>query len=104
MPAGADTLNFQNFSTVHSNLQPGPSTIASANVIAPNSFLTILTGNTVVKTITAPMSWTHMLAIQFAGVAGVDATGNVLTAKASVAGEVMLLIYNPNTKKYVPVG
>lgn len=100
----ADTLNFQDFSTVQSNLQPTPATIASANVIAPVSFLTILTGNTVVKTITPPMASLHMLAIQFAGAAGVDATGNVLTAKASVNGEVMLLIYNPKAAKYVPVG
>lgn len=81
-----------------------PVTIASANTIAPVGFLTILTGNTVVKTITAPVSHSHMLAVQFAGTAGVDATGNVLTAKASVAGEVMLLVYNPATAKYIPVG
>lgn len=100
----ADALNFQDYSTVQSNLQPAPKTIASANTIAPSGFLTVLTGNTVVKTITPPVSWTHMLAIQFAGVAGVDATGNILTAKASVNGEAMLLIYNPVTQKYVPVG
>lgn len=100
----ADTLNFQEFSTVQSNVQPAPKTLASANIIAPTGFLTVLTGNTVVKTITPPMAWTHMIAIQFAGVAGVDATGNIATLKASVAGEIMLLVYNPNTKKYIPVG
>lgn len=104
MPGGADTLEFQNFSTVQSNLQPAPKTLASANVIAPTTFLTVLTGNTVVKTISPPMSWTHMLAIQFAGIAGVDATGNVTTLTATVAGQILLLIYNPITKKYVPVG
>lgn len=97
-------LLFQNFSTVQSKEQPAPVTIASANVIAPVSYLTILTGNTVVKTITAPLTGVHTLAIQFAGAAGVDATGNVLTAKASVAGEIMLLVFNPNVNKYVPVG
>lgn len=104
MPGGADTLNFQDFSTVQSNQQPAPKTLASANVIAPTTFLTVLTGNTVVKTITPPLSWTHMLAIQFAGIAGVDATGNVTTLTATVAGQILLLIYNPITKKYVPVG
>lgn len=99
-----EPVDFQNLSTVQSSLQPKPVTIASANTIAPAGFLTVLTGNTVVKTITPPLTSLHMLAIQFAGVAGVDATGNVLTAKASVNGEVMLLIYNPNTAKYVPVG
>jgi hypothetical protein len=100
----ADTLLFQNLSTVHSEQQPAPKTLASANVIAPNTFLTVLTGNVVIKTITPPQAWTHMLAIQFAGVAGVDATGNIAVAKASVVGEVMLLVYNPLTKKYLPVG
>lgn len=104
MASGADTLNFQEFSTVQSNVQPAPKTLASGNVIAPTGFLTVLTGNTVVKTITPPLSWTHMIAIQFAGTAGVDATGNVTAAKATVAGEVLLLVYNPITKKYVGVG
>jgi len=97
-------LNFQDFSTVQSLLQQKPQTIASANVIAPVSFLTILTGNTVVKTITPPLAGLHMIAIQFAGVAGVDATGNILTLTASVAGQIMLLVYNPSIAKYVPVG
>lgn len=100
----ADTLNFQEYSTVQSNVQPAPKTLASAATIAPTGFLTVLTGNTAVVNITPPLSWTHMIAIQFAGVAGVTAAGNIATAKASVAGEIMLLIYNPNTKKYIPVG
>jgi len=95
---------FQDFSTVQSPLQQKPITLASANTIVPTGFLTILTGNVVVKTITAPLSGLHMLAIQFAGTNGVDATGNILTAKASVVGEIMLLVFNPATAKYVPVG
>jgi hypothetical protein len=81
-----------------------PGTLASAATIAPNTFLTVLTGNTAIATITPPVNHAHMLALQFAGTAGVAATGNILTAKASVVGEVMLLVYNPNTGKYVPVG
>ena len=81
-----------------------PVTVASAATIAPTTFLTVLTGNTAVVTITPPVSHAHMLAVQFAGTAGVTAAGNVTTAKASVVGEVMLLVYNPNTAKYVPVG
>lgn len=83
---------------------PKPATMASAATIAPTTFLTVLTGNTAVATITPPVSHGHMLAVQFAGTAGVAATGNILTAKASVVGEVMLLVYNPNSAKYVPVG
>lgn len=97
-------VQFQDFSTVQSRLQQAPQTIASAATIAPISFLTILTGNTAVVNITPPLTGLHMIAIQFAGVAGVTAAGNILTATASIAGQVMLLIYNPGTAKYVPVG
>lgn len=94
--------NWQNYSTIQSNLSPKPLTIASANVIAPQSFLTILTGNTVVKTITPPYTdRVHMLAIQFAGVAGVDATGNIKTLRASVASEALLFIWDPFAQKYI---
>ncbi len=81
-----------------------PSTIASAATITPTGFLTVLTGNTAVVTITPPFTFAHMLAVQFAGVAGVTAAGNIATAKASVAGEIVLFVYNPATAKYVPVG
>lgn len=97
-------LNFQLFSTVQPAEGMVPKTMASANVIAPSGFLTILTGNIVVKTITPPLTGVHMLAIVFAGVAGVDNTGNVNTTKASVAGEAMLLIYDTVSAKYYPVG
>lgn len=81
-----------------------PVTIASAATIAPSTFHTILTGNTAVVTITPPVTHPHMLAIQFAGTAGVTAAGNILTAKASIAGMIILFIYNPALAKYVPVG
>ena len=97
-------LSFQDFSTVQSLLQQKPQTIVSAATIAPQSFLTIMTGNTAVVTITPPLTGLHMLAVQFAGAAGVTAAGNILTAKASIAGMVILFIYNPSTGKYVPVG
>ncbi len=97
-------VDYQLFSALQSPLMQKPQTIASAATIAPVSFLTVMTGNTAVVTITPPLSGLHMLAIQFAGVAGVTAAGNILTAKASIAGMVILFIYNPNTAKYVPVG
>lgn len=97
-------VNFQDFSTVQSLLQQKPQTIASAATIAPVSFLTVLTGNVAITAITAPLNGLHMIAIQFAGTAGITAGNNITTTKASVAGEIMLLVYNPNTAKYVPVG
>ena len=79
-------------------------TLASAATIAPMSFLTILTGNVAVVNITPPVPFAHMIALQFAGTAGVTAAGNILTAVASVVGVAMLLQYNPDLKKYVPIG
>jgi hypothetical protein len=84
-----------------------PLTIASAATIVPTGFLTILTGNVAITVITPPVLHTHMLAIQFAGTGGITATagvGGIATTKASVVGEVMLLVFNPNTQRYVPVG
>lgn len=96
-------LNFQNFSTVQNKNQPQAVTIASANTIAPVGFLTIMTGNTVVKTITPPLTGAHMLAIQFAGNAGMDATGNITAAFTSVNGQIGLFVFNPLTAKYTAV-
>lgn len=102
--AADPNLYFQNFSTVQTKDQPLPVTIASAATIAPTGFLTVLTGNTAVVNITPPLAGVHMLAIQFAGIAGVTAAGNIATLTATVAGQILLLIFNPNTGKYVPVG
>lgn len=90
------------------NLTPyglgSPVTLASAATMVPISFLTVLTGNVAITAITPPVSHSHMLAFQFAGTAGITAGNNINTTKASVVGEIMLLIYNPVTAKYVPVG
>jgi hypothetical protein len=96
--------DWHQLSTVQGPTSPRGATLASANVIAPTTFLTILTGNVVIKTITPPVPFGHTIALLFAGAAGVDATGNVATAKVSVVGEAMLLIYNPALAKYHPVG
>jgi len=79
-------------------------TMASAATISPVGGLTILTGNVGVANINPPVPFMHTLAFQFAGTAGVLATGNISTAKASVVGELMLLVFNPSNNKYVPVG
>jgi len=96
--------DWQQLSTVQGPTSPKAGTIASAATIAPTTFHTILTGNVGVATITPPVPFGHMLCIEFAGTAGVLATGNIKTAKASVVGECMLLVYSPAAAKYVPVG
>jgi hypothetical protein len=101
--ADAET-NWQNYSTIQGPTQQKPVSIASANVVAPVGFLTILTGNTVVKTITPPYpDRVHMLAIQYAGVAGNDATGNITLLMTSIASQIILYVFNPLTAKYTPV-
>jgi hypothetical protein len=91
-------------STVQGPTSPRGTTLASAATLAPTTFLTILTGNVAITTITPPVPFGHMLAFLFAGTAGVGTGGNIQTAKASVVGEAMLLIYNPAQAKYHPVG
>ena len=81
-----------------------PGTLVSAATVAPVTFLTVLSGNTAVVNITPPVPHTHMLALVFAGTAGVTAAGNIAAAKASVVGEAILFIYNSSTAKYTPVG
>lgn len=82
---------------------PKPVTLASANTIAPTGFFTVLTGNVVIKTITPPLTGLHMIALQFAGTNGVDATGNIFAAFTSVVGQIGLFVYNPATAKYIAV-
>ena len=77
--------------------------LVSAATIAPTTFLTVLSANVAVTTITPPVQHTHTVCLVFAGTAGVATGGNILTTQASVAGVGMLLVYNPNTQKYIPV-
>jgi hypothetical protein len=99
-----DPGDWQQLSTVQGPAAPKPVTMASAATIVPTTFLTVLTGNVAITSITPPFNLGHMIAIQFAGTAGITAGNNITTTKASVVGEVMLLVFNPVTAKYVPVG
>ena len=98
-------LNFQDFSTVQSDKQPYPYTLASAATITPAGFITVVTGAVAINFITPPVSGAHMLvllpaaAATFALTAG--AGSNIAGAvAAAVAGMPVLLFYNPGTKKY----
>jgi hypothetical protein len=96
----ADLL-FQNFSTVQSNLQPQPQTIATAATIAPQGFLTFVTGTAAtLATITPPVTGVHMLCFVFSTGAVLNITGNILNAATTVSNVPMFFIYNPITAKY----
>ncbi len=95
-------LNFQDFSTVQSNQQLGPTTIAAAATVAPKSFLSFITGTTpAIATITPPVSGIHMLCFIFTDApATFLTTGNVLNAVVPTEDLPTLLIYDPIQKKY----
>lgn len=94
-------LNFQDFSTVQSALQPLPATIASAATIAPQGFITVVSGAAAIATITPPVTGAHMLCFIPSGAFTMAATGNIAIAvAAATVGVPILLFYNPATKKY----
>jgi len=101
-------LLFQNFSTVQSNQQQGPQTIAAAATIAPQSFLTIITGTTAIANIVPPVTGTHLLMfiptgalLAFLNTGNIDAAG---VGAVSVAGQAFFMVYNPLTQKYYSMG
>jgi len=99
----APTLNFQDLSTVQSEQQPAPRTIASAATIAPTGFLTIVTGTTQLVNITPPVPWTHMIALMFPDAMGAMATsGNIGVAADPGVNIPVFLVYNPVAGKYYP--
>lgn len=103
-----DDLNWQNVSPTKNKLQTLTVTQASAAIIRPTSFLTILTGTTAVATIDPPVSGEHLLAIVASATnfGGFTAAGNIILASITNstvwANRVSLFVYNPVTGKYHP--
>ena len=96
---------FQNISTVQSQLQPNPVTMAAATTIAPTTFVTFLTGTTSVATITPPVTGSHMLCLVSTDSGTTNATvttGNINKASTFVQNKALLLVYDPATAKYYP--
>lgn len=97
---------FQEFSTVQSNQQQGPATMASAATIVPITFLTRLTGTTPVSKITPPVTGAHMLCFVWTtGTSGAFATGGsgagaIAVAKTTVTNVPVLAVYDPRTQLY----
>ena len=95
-------LLFQNLSTVQSNQQPQPNTVASAATIAPVTLITFVTGTTQVANITPPVTGQHMLILIFTdGSPGTFLTsGNVLTAVVPTQNLPSFFFYDPIQAKY----
>lgn len=95
-------LLYQNLSTVQSDKQPLPPTIAAAATIAPTTKLTFLTGTTQVATITPPSTGYHELTLCFTdGSPGLFLTsGNLKTAYQPIQNRPIDLCYDPSSNKY----
>ncbi|TMI87852.1 MAG: hypothetical protein E6H08_18750 [Bacteroidetes bacterium] len=93
---------FQNFSTVQSNEQPVPNTIAAAATITPLTLITFLTGTTQVVTINPPVTGQHMLVLIFTnGSPGAFTTaGNIKAAYQPIQNLPVVLFYDPVTALY----
>jgi len=95
-------LNFQQFSTVQSDKQPSPATLASATAITPTTFISFITGTTQIATITPPVTGQHMLVTIHTDVAPVDylTNGNILNAVDPAQNLPNIFIYDPIQAKY----
>ena len=95
-------LDRYNIGQPQSEKNTAPNTIASAATITPVHGMTFITGTVQIATITPPVAGFHRLALVFTNAApGVFlTTGNVQRAIAPAQNVVVILHYDPNTKKY----
>lgn len=96
-------LLHQNLATVQSNQQPSPVTIASTTIIAPTTFMTLVSGTIDVATITPPVTGQHMLCLIFTDATPGDltTTGNILVGSTTITQNVPILaFYDPAQAKY----
>jgi hypothetical protein len=103
MPVALDE-NFQQLSTVQSNVMLQPVTIASAATVAPTTFLSFISGTTAIATVTPPATGTHMLAFVFTTTTPVafTTTGNIKAVATPTTNLPVFLIFNPIEAKYYP--
>jgi hypothetical protein len=94
-------VNFQDFSTVQSGLQPKPATIASAATVAPTTCLSFITGTAAIANITPPVSGFHILFFWPLAAFTTVNTGNITTVLTAAIGAPVILFYNPITAKYI---
>jgi hypothetical protein len=96
-------LNFQNFSTVQSGVQPKAVTTPAAATLTPTTLITIVTGTTQLATITPPVSGDHVLILIFPDAMGAMATsGNIKVAADPGVNIPVFMVYNSKEGKYYP--
>jgi len=92
----------QNLSTVQTDKQPLPPTIASAATIAPTTKMTFLTGTVQLETITPFTSGYQEITLCFTdGAPGLFlTTGNIKTALTPIQNRPVTLHYDPSSNKW----
>jgi len=95
-------LDFQQLSTVQSEVQQVPNTIASAATVAPVHFLSFISGTTAIATVTPPVPGAHLLVFIFTTTTPVAFTtsGNIKYVSTPTTNLPHFLIYNPIEGKY----
>ena len=95
-------LLHQNFSTVQSNQQPKPVTIASAATVTPTTKLTFLTGTVQLENITPPTTGYVEITLCFTNAApGLFlTTGNIQIAYQPIQNRPIDLCYDPVSAKW----
>lgn len=89
-------------STVQSDKQPTPPTIASAATIAPTTYLTFVSGTVAIATVTPPVDGVHQLAFLFTTTTptAFTTTGNMKAVSTPTQNALVLLVYDPIEGKY----
>jgi len=93
----------QNLFNAQTGAQPLPVTIASTTVIAPETFITFVSGTIDIATITPYVAGQHMIVLIPTDASPGDllTTGNILVGSTTLAQNVpMLLVYDPIQAKY----
>lgn len=102
MPSN-DLLSAQ-LSTVQGAAAPKPPTLASAATVAPNTFLSFISGTVAIATVTPPEDGAHMLCFVFTTTTPVafTTTGNIKAVATPSTNLPVFLVFNPSEGKYYP--
>ena len=95
-------LNAAQLGTVASESMPQPPTIASAATVAPNTFLSFISGTVAIATVTPPVNGAHMLVFIFTTTTptAFTTTGNIKAVATPTTNLPVVLVYNPIEAKY----
>lgn len=88
--------------TVAGAIMPKPPTIASAATVAPNTFLTFISGTVAIATVTPPEDGAHLLCMIFTTTTptAFTTTGNIKAVATPSSNVPCFLVWNPNEQKY----